>query len=93
MAITVPTQIRIDENVKIKSNKIFKSLGLDMSSAVNIFLNQCIINDGLPFVVQNSPVNSRLQSIVTEAYDVLNSSSIKGYHNVDSLFKDMGYDE
>ena len=70
MAVTVPTQIRIDENIKNKSNKIFKSLGLDMSSAVNIFLNQCVINDGLPFVVQKRPISSRLQKTVDEAYEV-----------------------
>ena len=69
MAVTVPTQIRIDQVVKTKSNKIFKNLGLDMSSAVNIFLKQCIINDGLPFVVQNHKINSRLQNTINEAYN------------------------
>ena len=90
MAVTVPSQIRIDQVVKTKSNKIFKNLGLDMSSAVNIFLNQCIINDGLPFLVQNHKINSRLQNTINEAYEVANSKTARGYHNVDDLFKDMG---
>ena len=92
MTKTVPTQIRIDEDVKKKATKLFKSIGIDMSSAVNIFLNQCIINEGLPFLV-SSKKNTKLDSIVAEAYEVHNSKKIKGYHNVDTLFKDMGYDE
>ncbi|MDD7680979.1 MAG: type II toxin-antitoxin system RelB/DinJ family antitoxin, partial [Stecheria intestinalis] len=38
---TVPTQIRIDSSVKNQANELFNELGMDMSSAVNIFLRQC----------------------------------------------------
>ena len=40
---TVPTQVRIDGNVKKQANELFAQLGLDMSSAMNIFLRQCIL--------------------------------------------------
>lgn len=90
MVTTVPTQIRINKDIKEKSNKIFNKLGLDMSSAVNIFLNQCVINEGLPFHVTVKK-NNDLDSIIKEAYEVHNSKDIKGYHDVDALFKDMGY--
>ncbi len=92
MVKTVPTQIRINKDVKMKANKLFSGLGLDMSSAVNIFLNQCIINKGLPFVITTKK-NDNLDRIINEAYEVHNSKDIKGFHNVDDLFKDMGYDE
>lgn len=42
--------IRIEESVKNKANKTLSSLGLDMSSAVKIFLNQVIKENGLPFI-------------------------------------------
>lgn len=45
---TSPTQIRIDSNVKTEANELFKELGIDMSSAVNIFLRQCVLHGGLP---------------------------------------------
>ncbi|MFZ2149777.1 MAG: type II toxin-antitoxin system RelB/DinJ family antitoxin [Minisyncoccia bacterium] len=41
--------IRIDEDIKNKANKTLSSLGLDMSSAVKIFLHQVIEEKGLPF--------------------------------------------
>lgn len=48
---TVPTQIRIDENLKKQATELFSQLGLDMSSAMNIFLKQCVMRGGLPFEV------------------------------------------
>ena len=42
--MTTPTQIRIDSSIKKKANDLFATLGLDMSSAVNLFLYQCVLN-------------------------------------------------
>ena len=48
---TTPTQIRIDADVKKQASALFGRLGIDMSSAVNMFLHQCILHEGLPFQV------------------------------------------
>jgi len=47
--------IRVDGDVKSKAQDIFAALGLDMTSAVNIFLRQVIRKNGVPFelVVEN----------------------------------------
>jgi len=42
-------QIRIDEKTKKSSKKIFDKLGLDMSSAIKIYLKQVIEHQGIPF--------------------------------------------
>ena len=62
-----------------------------MSSAVNIFLNQCIINDGLPFIISNKK-NTRLEQTIEEARKIHSSKNVKVFRNVDDLFKDMGYE-
>ena len=49
---TTPTQIRIDSTIKEEATALFSELGMDMSSAVNIFLRQCILRGGLPFPVE-----------------------------------------
>ena len=43
MATTVPTQIRIDRDIKEKAVSLFANLGLDMSGAINMFLHQCVL--------------------------------------------------
>ena len=34
--------VSIDKETKINSTKLFNKLGLDLSTAINIFLKQCI---------------------------------------------------
>ena len=46
---TVICSIRMDKKKKKKADKLFKGLGMNTSTAVNIFINQCLINEGLPF--------------------------------------------
>ena len=41
--------LRVDEKTKQSAKKVFESLGLDMSSAVKLYLHQVIINKGIPF--------------------------------------------
>ena len=48
--------VRVDGDVKSKAQDIFAALGLDMTSAVNIFLRQVIRKNGVPFelVIENT---------------------------------------
>jgi DNA-damage-inducible protein J len=43
--------IRTDSEIKAKSKEIFESLGLDMTTAINIFLRQTVRLNDLPFVL------------------------------------------
>ena len=47
--------IRVDKNVKNKAQDIFAALGLDMTSAVNVFLRQAIRKNGIPFELVTEP--------------------------------------
>lgn len=62
---TVPTQVRIDKNLKKQATELFSQLGIDMSSAMNIFLKQCVMRGGLPFEV----VIPQYKPEVTEAME------------------------
>lgn len=42
---------RVDETTKNKANQVFDRLGLNMSSAIEIFLHQVVEDQDLPFVV------------------------------------------
>lgn len=44
--------IRTDEETKNEASAIFKKLGLDMSTGINLFLKQVVISNGIPFAIQ-----------------------------------------
>ncbi len=42
-------QVRIDEDLKLQATEILDALGLDLSTAVRMFLKKVILERGLPF--------------------------------------------
>ncbi|QQV75239.1 hypothetical protein H6P87_00789 [Rickettsia tillamookensis] len=46
---TVDIRLRISADTKTEAEEIFKQMGMTMSEAMRIFLNQCINSGGLPF--------------------------------------------
>lgn len=85
--MTVPTQIRIDVDVKKQATELFAGLGLDMSSAVNLFLHQCILRGGLPFNVEMPKYNQTTLNAMEEAIRISKDPSIKGYTSMEELKK------
>ena len=92
MAVTTPTQIRIDKNVKEQANALFANLGLDMSSAVNMFLRQCILRGGLPFAVEMPQYNQETLSAMAEARKISRDPSAAGYNNMADLINALEED-
>lgn len=44
--------VRVDEKTKCEVDEILIELGINMSTAINIYLNQILLNQGLPFEVK-----------------------------------------
>ncbi len=52
MAKTSYVNVRVEDEVKIKAEEILNELGINTSTAIDMFLKQIILNDGLPFDVR-----------------------------------------
>ena len=54
---------RVDENVKKEAEILFKKIGLNMSTAMNLFLKKCILEQGIPFElkVPNEEIEENIQ--------------------------------
>jgi len=46
--------VRIEEKTKAQASKTLAKLGINMSSAVKIFLNQVVKENGFPFIPTNN---------------------------------------
>lgn len=84
---TSPTQIRIDTSIKTEANKLFNELGLDMSSAVNMFLRQCIMHEGLPFKVEVPKFNQKTLEAIAEGKKISNDPNVPAYSSMEDLKK------
>ena len=52
MAATETIQIRVDHKTKVKVTHILENLRVNMSDAIKIYLQQIILNNGIPFEVR-----------------------------------------
>ena len=76
MPKTVMMKIEIDDKVKKDADKLFKELGLDTNTAINIFLKQSINKRAIPFRVKNKErnfYNDKNIKILKERYERLHS--------------------
>lgn len=86
---TVQTQIRIDEDVKKQAVELFNQLGLDMSSAVNIFLRQAIMRGGLPFSVEIPKFKPEVLDAMEEAKQISRDPNTKRYGSFAEALEDI----
>lgn len=93
MATTIPTQIRIEESTKKQAVELLEGLGLNLSDAVNIFLRQVILQNGIPFEIKYPEDTLEFRSEVVEAMEeakrISRDPSVKGYTNVKQMFKEI----
>lgn len=88
----VQTEIRIDAGLKKEAVALFNRLGLDMSSAVNMFLRQCIIYGGIPFEVRLPRFSKETEEAIKEAGQIENDPNHKTYGSVSALKEELDAD-
>lgn len=86
---TVPTQIRIDKDLKKQASELFAQLGLDISSATNIFLKQCVLRGGLPFSVELPEYKSETLEAMEEAKRISRDPNTRRYASLSDALEDL----
>ena len=77
--------IRLDSEVKEQAQQVFNNLGMDMTTAINIFLRQAIQYQGLPFDVRLDE-NQKLLQVLTDLDQNRNMS--QSFESVSDLMED-----
>ena len=86
----VSTNITIDAETKAKAQAMLADLGLDLSTAVNIFLKQMLYEGGIPFSITRELPNRITLEAMKEAQEMSRSpESYKKYDTVDGMMEDI----
>lgn len=82
-------QVRVDKELKKDAEELFKDLGLDMPSAVRLFLKQALLHKGIPFLISKPDdfYNDFNQQVLKQSIQQLQA----GHGLVHELIE--GYDE
>lgn len=79
---------RVDDNLKKQVVELLEGLGLDMSTAINMFLRQILIRGGIPFDIR-MPNADTLAAIEEVEKIKCGKIKAKSYNDVDELFADL----
>jgi len=66
-------QIRVDDELKNQANAIYNELGMDISTAVRMFLKRSVVVGGIPF---DTRVNSQAPTVSSSVDDMPNFSMV-----------------
>lgn len=83
------TTLSLDADVKSQAQKLFADFGLDLSTAVDIFLRHSIRENRIPFDIQQEIPNAETIAAMKEAERIAKDPSVKGYTDLDELFADL----
>ena len=82
---TTNLNIRIDKAVKDQAEVIFDELGLNMTTAVNMFLRTAIREHGIPFELKLDVPNEITAAAIAEGRKLLEDPSAPRYTSMDAL--------
>ena len=86
----VSTTIKIDPELKSQAQQVLDSMGLNLSVAVNMFLQQVVREEAIPFRVGKPQSNTQTLAALFEVEQMkANPESYRGYNDVDSMINEL----
>lgn len=93
-SLTTAINVNVDTQIKEEATSILKSLGLNMSTAINMFLAQVVKRDGIPFEVVNpKPSKDMLEALKELEYMKQHPEKYTRYDNWNDLEKALLSDD
>lgn len=89
MAGSTNVSIRMDADLKAQADALFGELGMNMSTAFNIFARQAVREGRIPFEITINQPNRDTLAAMLEAERIAKDPSVKGYTDMNALFEEL----
>ena len=86
---TTNISIRMDTELKAQAEALFNELGMNLSTAFNIFVRQAVREGRIPFEIRLERPNRETAAAMREAERIARDPEVKGYEDQAELFRDL----
>lgn len=87
---TAVFNMRIEEQKKREAENLYKTLGMTLPQAVNMFISQSLLVGGLPFDARIPRYNAATEAAMQEARDISSGKiATKTYSSAEEMFEDL----
>ena len=77
--------VRVEDKLKKEAGDVFKEVGMDMSTAITIYLKQVVRTNGIPF-----PVTAEMPNALTlKAIEEAEKGKMVSFSSIDALMEDL----
>lgn len=87
MATTTNFSVRMDSDIKKQCEALYGELGINLTTAINVFLRQSLRVGGFPFDVRMEQPNKETMAAMLEAERIAHDPSVKRYSDVEEALR------
>ena len=81
--------VRMDSEIKKQCEALYGELGMNLTTAINVFLRQSLRAGGFPFEVRLDQPNKETIAAMLEAVRIAKDPSIKHYSDVEEALREL----
>ena len=89
MASTTNFSVRMDSDIKKQCESLYNELGINLTTAINVFLRQSLRVGGFPFDVRLDQPNRETVAAMAEAERIARDPGVKHYSDVEEALRDL----
>lgn len=89
MANTINFSVRMDSEIKKQCEMLYGELGMNLTTAINVFLRQSLRVGGLPFEVKLEQPNKETIAAMLEAERIARDPNVKRYSDVEEALREL----
>ena len=86
---TTNISIRMDSDLKAQAEELFSELGMNLSTAFNIFVRQSLREGGIPFEIRMEQSNKETMAAMLEAERIAKDPTVKHYSDVEEALREL----
>lgn len=86
---TTNISIRMDSDLKAQADALFTELGMNLSTAFNIFIRQTLREGRIPFEIALNQPNKETIAAMLEAERIAKDPSVKHYSDVEEALQEL----
>lgn len=81
--------VRMDSDIKKQCEALYGELGMNLTTAINVFLRQSLRVGGFPFEVKLDQPNKETMAAMLEAERIAKNPSVKHYTDVEDALREL----
>lgn len=86
---TTTFSVRMDKDIKSQCETMFGELGINLTTAINVFLRQSLRAGGFPFDVRLDKPNQETIAAMMEAERIAHDPNAKKYSDVEEALAEL----